>query len=470
MFTLFNPELAAAGQLLRERYESFSAGGWSAADLGAYQLAQLRATVRYVQRNSDFYQRRLAGVRADELTPASLSRVPFTTKQDMRQAMSGMTSRALSDAWIFYETTGTTGASTPCPRDNTDSLHNNMALTCYYSTIFGQHPDARVIGVSGPTELHAFGDTFGEVCRNLDLTVVKMWPHSPMVGFPRAIELMRTLPVSGLFCTPGMALTLAKKAYAAGLDPARDFSLDVIMCTGELASRSLLDNIGALWGGCAYNALYASQETSVLGAAGADGRLYAVPLLNLYEVIDPDTGAAVPANDDGVRAGELVITSLYQGSKPLVRYRTGDLVRLTPRRAGAALPADSLDVLGRTKDEQIIGGQPITGLDLEDLLLRHARGYLDYQIVIDRPRDSDTDTVTLRLELPAGGREIAAGQIDRACRDRLGVPARVEYCQLGPVTTTGAMVSWKAARIVDLRTGEADTERLEALSIAAGRS
>lgn len=468
MFTLFNPDLALVGGLLRERFESFAEDRWSATDLAVYQLAMLRTTVSYVQDNSRFYGRHLADVRADGLTLGSLAGVPFTTKDDLRQAMSEMLSGPLHEAWIFYETTGTTGASTPCPRDNTDSLYNNMALTTYYSTVFRDHPDARVIGVCGPTELHAFGDTFGEVCRNLGLAVAKMWPHSPMVGFPRALQLMRTLPLTGLFCTPGMALTLAKKAYLAGLDPVRDFSLDVIMCTGELASRSLLDNIGNLWGAHAYNALYASQETSVLGAAGSDGRLYTVPLLNLYEVIDPDTGRPVTPGDDGVRTGELVTTSLYQGSKPLVRYRTGDLVRLTRKRPGSTLPADSLQVLGRTKDQQVIGGKPIAGLDLEELLLRHASGYLDYQIVIDRVAGSDT--LTLRLELPACGHEIAAEKVDRACRDRLGVPAKVEYGPLGPVTTTGAMVSWKAARIMDLRTSQPDPERTAALSIASGRS
>ncbi|MFD0394387.1 phenylacetate--CoA ligase family protein [Streptomyces nogalater] len=272
------------------------------------------------------------------LAPEQLASVPFTTKDHLRQEFADVLSLPMHKAWIFYETTGTTGRSTPCPRDNTDSLHNNTALTVYYDTIFRQYGDEQIIGVSGPTELHAFGDTFGEVCRNLGHAVAKMWPHSPMVGFDRALETLRVLPATGLFSTPGMALTLAKKAHDAGLDPRRDFRLDVIMCTGELASPSLLENIGEVWGARVYNALYASQEASVMGASGADGGLYTAPLLNLYEVIDPDTGQAVAPGADGVRSGELVVTSLYQGSKPLVRYRTGDLVRLSPPAAAVRCP------------------------------------------------------------------------------------------------------------------------------------
>ncbi len=469
MFTLFNPELARAGQELKECFASFTAGQWTDAELARYQTGKLRETIAYVQQNSDFYRRHLAIVDAAGLTLDSLASVPFTTKDDLRREMASLLSKPISQAWIFYETTGTTGVSTPCPRDNLDSLSNNMALTFYYDTIFRDGGDSQVIGVAAPTELHSFGDTFGDVCRNLGLAVAKMWPHSPMVGFDRALHVLAALPVTGLFCTPGMALSLAKRAIAAGLNPQEAFKLKVIMCLGELASPSLLANIGSLWGARAYNGLYASQEASVLGAAGADGGLYAAPLLNIYEVIDPDTGLAVPAGHDGMRTGELVVTSLYQGSKPLVRYRTGDLVRISPRQPGRSLPADRLAVLGRTRDTQVIGGYEISGLDLENLLLRYPRGYLDYQIVIDCT--DGTDELTLRLEVPPGDPVLIDPiLIDAACRAELGVRVRVEYGPLGAITTTGAMVSWKAARIVDLRQVTQDAESLAALSIASGRS
>ncbi|HVB43981.1 MAG TPA: hypothetical protein VNF47_14935 [Streptosporangiaceae bacterium] len=468
MFTLFDEEIAHVGRELRDRFASFTAGEWPDAELAEYQTLRLRETVAYVQQNSPFYRRHLAGLEAADLTLDSLPGVPFTTKDDLRGAMSEVLSRPIPRAWIFYETTGTTGTSTPCPRDNVDSLSNNMALTFYYGTIFKNHGDSQVIGVSGPTEMHAFGDTFGDVCRNLRLAVAKMWPHSPMVGYSRALHAMRTLPITGLFCTPGMALTLAKKALSAGLDPVRDFSLNVIMCTGELASRSLLDNIGVIWGARAYNALYASQEASVLGAAGADGGLYTAPLLNVYEVVDPATGSPVRSGEDGVRTGELVVTSLYQGSKPLVRYRTGDLVRLIRKQPSRSVPADTLQVLGRAKDEQIVGGHRISGLDLENLLLRRPRGFLDYQIVIDRVRQADE--LTLRLEMPAGAPPVDQAQVSHDCESALGVRVQVEYGPLGAVTTTGAMVSWKAARIIDRRLAEPDTEQLAAIAIAAGRS
>ncbi len=472
MFTVFNEELASTAREIRDRHQAFAQGKWTEEALAEYQLAEFRRTLAYVKEHSAFYARHLADVDPEALTalsPEQLSTVPFTTKDDLRREFQEVLCLPLSKAWIFYETTGTTGRSTPCPRNNTDSLHNNTALTVYYDTVFRQYGDEQVIGVSGPTELHAFGDTFGEVCRNLGHAVAKMWPHSPMVGYDRALETLRVLPATGLFSTPGMALSLAKKAYAAGLDPRRDFQLDVLMCTGELASPSLLENIGAVWGARVYNALYASQEASVMGAAGADGGLYTAPLLNLYEIVDPRTGEAVAPGPHGVRTGELVVTALYQGSKPLVRYRTGDLVRLSPADPARTLPAATLEVLGRTRDELSIGGHRISGYDLEELLLSQPRGYLDYQIVIDAPDGQDELTLQLELAPNGAGARVDEAAIAAAVHERLGVPVRIAYGELGGVTTTGAMVSWKAARVEDRRTA-ADAERASALALVAGRA
>lgn len=470
MFTQYDPESAALTEELRDRFDAFLAGQWDAGALAAHQTAKLREVVAYARANSPFYRERLAGLsdralaalRGDD--PRGL---PFTTKDDLRKAQFDMLSRPVSDAWVFYETTGTTGAATPCPRTNVDSVHNNTVLTAYYRGVLQPYGDRQVIGVSGPSELHSTGDTFGDVCRNLGHAVAKMWPHSPVVGFGRALEVMRALPLTGLFCTPGMAMSLAQKATEAGLRPAADFSLDVLLLTGELMSPSLLDNIGRLWGATARNVLYASQEASVLAAATADGTLRTAPLINLYEVIDPDTLDVVEPDQAGVRCGELVVTNLYLGAKPLIRYRTGDLVRMTEPAPGAAVPAPSLEALGRVRDRMRLNGHLVNGYDLEDLLLGEFRGYHDYQITVDRD-DTGRDRLSLMLRADPAGDRSAEDRAAARCLDELGTPLAVGYGIPGAITSTGAMVSWKAARVVDLRAGRSAEDRA-AERIAATR-
>jgi phenylacetate-CoA ligase len=206
MYTVFDPGLTDLAREILARHRAYLAGAVTPEELEAYQLDRFQATLEYVQRRSGMYRERLADVDVmgiKELTPEALAAVPFTTKDDLRVHGWSVASLPVHEAWAYYETTGTTGASTPSPRNNVDSLNTNIALTVHYEGVLRKFGAEQVMGVCGPSELHAHGDTFTEVCRNLGLATVKMWPHSPMVGFERALRVMRELPVTALFCMPG---------------------------------------------------------------------------------------------------------------------------------------------------------------------------------------------------------------------------------------------------------------------------
>jgi phenylacetate-CoA ligase len=211
--------------------------------------------------------------------------------------------------------------------------------------------------------------------------------------------------------------------------------------------------------------MYASQEASIMAACRADGRLHTIPLNNYYEVLSPGTEQPAVAVD-GTREGELVVTHLYQGAKPLVRYRTGDMVRLTAERGSGR---EVLQPIGRVRDALRLGGRQVTAFDLEQVLFMHLRGVLDYFLFIDEV--DGQDVVTIRVD-PAD--EEAARRIDRvairqAVTAAFGAGCEVTVGPVGSITSTGAMVSWKAARLHDRRSAEAEPERLAALAIAAGR-
>ncbi len=467
MFTIFADELDTFARHSLADHRRFDSGGWTPEELGCHQLDGLRRTLSYARERSPFYAGRLADLderSIRQMTFDAFTRVPFTTKNHLREHMYDVLSKPVSQAWVFYETTGTTGRATPCPRDHVDSLVNNTALTVCYESVFQRHGTGHVVAVLGPTELHSTGDTFGDVCRNLGATVAKIWPHSPVVGFSRALTVLRELSVTAVFCTPGMAMSLAKEAIGAGLDPRRDFSIRFFMLTGELATPGLLANIGRTWNAAAYNCLYASQEASVLGVVHADGSLRTVPLNVYYELIDPDTGRPVPA---GEHHGEIVITHLYQGSKPLIRYRTGDLGRLEPANPRDRYPSHMLRPLGRVRDVVDLNGFRASAYELEELILARLPGALDYEITIDRIDGVDTLHVTVET-LDERHPVDAPADLADAVGSEWKCPLTVSYGKLGAITTTGAMVSWKAARVHDLRE-EPDTERRAALDIARMR-
>lgn len=469
MFTLFRPDLDHFARQVIEEQQRFREGNWPQDELRALQLERFTETVRYVSERSPFYRRHLAswdgGAAGSPLTAAQIERLPFTTKNDLRQQLFDVPALPLHKAWVFYETTGTTGRATPCPRDEHDSIVNNTALTLAYRDIFDAHGSDHVVAVMGPTELHSTGDTFGDVFRNLGHTVVKMWPHSPAVGFPRALKLLGELPITAVVCTPGMALSLFRAAQRQQIDP-RSFGIRFMFALGELASPAMLRNISQLWGAAVYNCMYASQEASILATCGVDGLLHTEPLNNYYEIVDA-SGAPIQLTGDSGQ-GELVVTSLYQGAKPLVRYRTGDMVRLHAKDA-RPVAGEAIQPIGRAADVLHLAGRPCYALDLEETVLSHGRGAIDYRLLIENEGSGDKVTVYLepgeRSDDP--GDDIPA--VIGAMREKFGVNCEVVLGPMDAITSTGAMVSWKAARIHDRRTGP-EPERAAALSIAAARS
>lgn len=431
--------------------DRFYGAGMSAADWDRWHADRLPAVLRHVMDRSPFYRRHLAGVDPARATPETLPALPFTTKADLRAAGYDILSGRAADAAIFYETTGTTGAATPCPRDVKDILTSNAAVEESWRRMFRSRFGDRmpVVGLMGPSELYAFGDVFTTVTGALGACHVKIWPESPRVGFRKALRLIAELGVEVVVCAPALCLSLAKAALYYGYDPAR-LPISMFLVLGEICTPQFAANVSAIWPGAAVRpALYGSQEALCVATGAATGRLHLNQPNYIHELVDPDTGALLGS----AGAGELVLTMLVDGIKPLIRYRTGDLVRIVPAPPGSPLPGPIVEVLGRAADQVLVGDALLRPADLEAAVLEGVRGCLGYQIVIDR--HEGRDEITVRMELPPG-RGTDPGAVGAAVaarlRERAGVRAAIAVeAELDPVTSTGSFVSWKAARILDNR-------------------
>ncbi|KUL52923.1 phenylacetate--CoA ligase family protein [Streptomyces sp. NRRL S-1521] len=437
--------------------------------LDAWRARRLRTVLDQVSTGSPFYARHLKGVDLAAVTPDDLTTLPFTTKADLRTEMLDVLSRPLTDAVFFYETTGTTGPATPCPRDEREVIASNAHVTESWASIFRRHFDGHAprIGLMGPTEVHSFGDTLGDVARNVGSMNAKIWPYSPVIGFPKALQLMRDLELEVICCTPGVALTLAKAAEHYGYDLRRDFAVKLLFVTGEMCTPALAHNLESVWGADVYNILYGSQEAFVIATACRNKRMHLSQTNYLIEVVDAATGVS-----HGPRGtGELTVTMLVDGVKPLVRYRTGDAVTVEESDCDCEMPGDLVRIVGRTLDRLELGSRRFTAGQIETAVLTGVTGAAGYQVVIERDT-AGQDRLTVRLELLAGQAEnpaaTAEGVRERAT-EALGVPVGVELSDgLDPIVSTGAFVSWKAARIVDRRTAP-DHETRVAQRMAANR-
>ncbi len=418
-------------------------------------------------KKSVFYQQHITNYN-DILSLADLEKLPFTTKDHLREHMYDILSGSLNDALYFYETTGTTGRATPCPRDYREAIASNSQVTAAWRNIFDDvfGKDYRpVVGLMGPTEVHSFGDTLGAVCQNMNVCNMKIWPYSPVIGFPKALELMSTCSVEVIVCTPGVAMNLMKAAKHYGYDLRKDFKVKAIFLTGEMSTPGLMNNISSIWGAKIFNSLYGSQEAFVIASSRADGNMYLAKPNYIFEVIDPESNKSLGATGKG----ELCLTMLINGIKPLIRYRTGDFVEII--KTDLPEPYDlKINVIGRTKDRIELNGHQFSAFDLESSILNPLTNCFGYQIIIDKENGNDVLEINLEFDQGTANIQQMINMVIKSCKDNLHINSKVRVIEeLDQIVSTAAFVSWKAARIVDRRKKEEDLETQVAKKMAKNR-
>ncbi|AZF30855.1 Phenylacetate-coenzyme A ligase [Pseudomonas sp. R4-35-07] len=447
-----------AGKLFDEfavKYDDIHRAYWtntlSESELKRWHEAQLRTVLHHVKNKSVFYAEHLKDINVGGFTLADLSSLPFTTKDDLRASMLDILSGTLQDSIYYYETTGTTGPATPCPRDKKESYASNKQLAMAYQAVLEKHfpTEKTVVGVMGPTEVHSFGDTLGDVCYQLGVCNAKIWPHSPVIGYPKTLQLMKDLRIGVVASAPGLLLALAKEAERLGFNPREDFHLRAFMMSGELCTPALKNNLYSLWGCEAYNSLYGSQEAMIIAATNASDQLMPHRLNYIMEVLNPQTGESL--GDSG--EGELCVTMLIDGVKPLIRYRTGDLVSIQKSLKNPIAHAQVMKVVGRVKDAMTLNGKAFTAGHIEQALLEGVEQCLGYQVVINCV--NGRDTVIAKMEMSrfyTGDRSQLTFLVRERVRERLGVDATIMIVDdLDDHVNLGSWFSWKEARIVDQR-------------------
>jgi phenylacetate-CoA ligase len=166
----------------------------------------------------------------------------------------------------------------------------------------------------------------------------------------------------------------------------------------------------------------------------------------LFEVIDPDSGRAVP---EGV-AGELVITTLTKQALPMLRYRTRDITRLS------SAPCDCgrthvriLRITGRNDDMLIIRGVNVYPSQIEAVLIGRPAIAPHYQIVVRR--SGSLDEVSVEVEamsgIPADSFAGIAHDVAHHIKSLIGISTEVIVKAPGTIPRSQG----KAVRVRDLR-------------------
>jgi phenylacetate-CoA ligase len=357
------------------------------------QSERLRETVERVYFNVPYYRSRMqeAGLGPETIHSIDdLSRLPFTTKQDLRDNYPfGLFAVPMSEIVRVHASSGTTGKPTVVGYTRSDiaTWSEVMArtLTCAGANRNDFIQVAYGYGLfTGGLGLHYGGEKIGA-------SVIPISGGNTV----RQIQLMHDFGSTVLACTPSYALFLAEAIAESGIKR-EDLKLRVGVFGAEPWTENMRREIEDKLRIKAID-IYGLSE--VIGPGVASECLIQEGLHinedHFYpEIIDPVTLQILPPGS----SGELVFTTLTKEGLPLIRYRTRDLTRLTYDKCKCGRTMVRMEkCLGRSDDMLIIRGVNLFPSQVETVLLEISEIKPHYLLIVDRV--NNLDTLELKVEV-----------------------------------------------------------------------
>ncbi|HEV3239905.1 MAG TPA: phenylacetate--CoA ligase PaaK [Casimicrobiaceae bacterium] len=412
-------------------------------ELQALQLKRLQWTLRHAYDHVPHYRAlfEAAGFHPNDLRSlADLARLPFTTKKDLREHYPfGLFAVPREQVVRIHASSGTTGKPTVVGYTRNDIEVWATVMARSIRAAGGRPGDIVHVAYGYGLFTGGLGAHYG--AEKLGCTVI------PMSGgmTERQVQLIVDFEPDIIMVTPSYMLAIAEEMERQGIDP-KSCSLQIGIFGAEPWTPTMRQAIEAKLDIDAID-IYGLSE--VIGPGVAQECIETKDGLTVWEdhfypeIIDPETGAALP---DG-EPGELVFTSLTKEALPIIRYRTRDLTRLLPPTARAMRRIEK--ITGRSDDMLIVRGINVFPTQIEELLLKHAALAPHYQLEIARPKNLDELTVLVECAAGVAGADAdaAGAQLGHHIKSLIGVSAQVRVVPSGGIERSIG----KAKRVVDKR-------------------
>jgi phenylacetate-CoA ligase len=413
------------------------------------QLANLKNLVEKLYATVPFYRKKMdgLGVKPQDIhSLKDIEKLPFTPKDDLREnyprgllacpkdqivevhMSSGTTGKPVVDEYtqkdinIWRESMARTMAGGGCTRED-------IVQNCYGYGLFTGGPGA-----------HYGAMTIG----------AEVLPMSSG-NTARQLMVMQDFGSTMLTCTPSYALYMAEEARDAGID-LKKLPLNKGCFGAEPWSENMRKEIEAAYDMKAYD-IYGLTEIIGPGVSfecEAQEGLHINEDFFYPEIIDPDTGKALPLGEKG----ELVFTTLTKEGTPLIRYRTRDITYFMDGPCSCGRTTVKMHRLfGRTDDMLIIRGVNVFPSQIEHALIEIEGTEPQYLIVLSRG-PSHLDEVELQVEVKkeffsdeTKDLEGLRNKIENVMKSKLQISLKVKLVE--PKTIERSL--GKAKRVVDNR-------------------
>ena len=289
------------------------------------QLERLKETVHRVYNIVPAYRKKMDDAKVkpeDIVTLKDLSKLPFVTKQDMRDNYPfGLFAVPKEELVRIHASSGTTGKPTVVGYTKNDIKIWTECVSRLACMGGATEKDVAQICFGYGMFTGALGLHYG--LENIGATVVP----SSTGNSEKQIMYMRDFGTSLLVSTPSYALRLAEVASSMGVNP-KDIGIKIALLGSEMLTDAMREEIHKLWGeDMLVTSNYGMSELMGPGVSGEcefmDG-LHINEDMFIPEIINSETGEVLPEGEKG----ELVITCIKKEGIPLIRYRTKDITRL----------------------------------------------------------------------------------------------------------------------------------------------
>jgi len=418
-------------------------------EMRSIQLNRLREVVARVYDRVPFYREAFdrRGVKPSDIQKLEdLSKLPFTTKADLRENYPyRMFAVPLKDIVRLHASSGTTGKPTVVAYTRKD-METWTELVARMVTQAGVNDeDVAQVTFNYGLFTGAFGLHYG--LERVGATVV---PASAG-NTERQIMLMKDFGTTVVVGTPSYVLHMGEVAVKMGLDPREHLRVRLGLFGGEAWSEQMRREIEHIWGMMATDN-YGLSEIIGPGTSGECSERCGMHISEdhfIVEIIDPETEEPLPAGKEG----EVVITTLTKEALPMIRYRTRDISMLYDEPCACGRTTMRMrKVTGRTDDMLIIRGVNVFPSQIESVIMKIEGVSPHYQIVIDRK--NHLDYLEVRVEVAEDKftgqfRDLEALEenIRRQLQRVLSLNARVRLLEPGSIERSKG----KAKRVIDNR-------------------
>jgi phenylacetate-CoA ligase len=417
--------------------------GATRAQLDSLQLERLQSTLHHAYVNNPGYRKKFdaAGVSPEDLrTLDDLTRFPFTTKSDLREAYPfGFLAVPMERVARIHASSGTTGQPTVVGYTKNDLVTWGNLVARSIRAAGGRAGMKVHIAYGYGLFTGGLGAHYGAEAAGC--TVI------PMSGgqTEKQVQLIRDFAPEIIMVTPSYMLAILDEFKRQGVDP-RSTNLKVGIFGAEPWGEGMRAEIESAFSIDACD-IYGLSEVMGPGVAQEFAATKDGPTIwedhFIPEIVNPRTGERAADGEEG----ELVFTSLTKEAMPVVRYRTRDLTRLLPGNLTAMRRMAKIS--GRSDDMLIVRGVNVFPTQIEEMILRCAGLAPHYEIELTRPNRLDEMRILVeaRAELAFEAQPRESELLCKKLKDHIGISADVQIVPSGSLARSAG----KAKHVRDLR-------------------